>query len=242
MGAFSSMVQRDAVSLVAARPPAVAQRFSVANGAAEPRLDLQGNPSDCPFARLEAVRHPRAGYENASRLAFMVAVLVMLSAGTAGAQCLSWTELHAEDSLIELTISDPAMAGLRMWFVYVNPPALGRCTLGDERYDQVRRDLIEDPATRHVFWVGLEGDLIDLFRTERFFIIQTDRRLDIAGRVDLERATGQLQGGPRLTAEAFLIFEGLIDFAEPATIFYEGAFGNVPGEYWFLDKYVGASR
>lgn len=177
-----------------------------------------------------------------TRLAFVVAVLVMLGVGTAGAQCLPWTELHSEDSLIELAISDPGAAGLRMWFVYVNPPELGRCTLGDERYDEVRRDLIEDPATRHVFWVGLEGTLVDLFRTERFFIIQGNRRLDIAGRVDLKPATGQLQGGPRLSAEAFLIFEGPIDFAGPVTIFYEGAMGNVPGEYWFLEKYVGAAR
>ena len=41
----------------AGRPPAVAQRFSVANGAAEPRLDRQGNPSDCPFAALKGLRH-----------------------------------------------------------------------------------------------------------------------------------------------------------------------------------------
>ena len=177
---------------------------------------------------------------NTSKQIFLslVTVIVLFTGRVVFTECPTWDELYMDDSLIELTISDPSMAGLRMWFVYVNPPILGRCTLGHEPYNEVRESLLKDPSTQHLFWVGLEGDLLDLFRTERFYMIQGDRRLDVMRRLDLNLPTGLIQNGPSLSGEALLLFKGVIDFTEPVTIFYEGVMGSVPGEYWFSEKYV----
>ena len=177
---------------------------------------------------------------NTSKQIFLslVTVIVLFTGRVVFTECPTWDELYMDDSLIELTISDPSMAGLRMWFVYVNPPVLGRCTLGHEPYNEVRESLLTDPSTQHLFWVGLEGDLLDLFRTERFYMIQGDRRLDVMRRLDLNLPTGLIQNGPSLSGEALLLFKGVIDFTEPVTIFYEGVMGSVPGEYWFSEKYI----
>ena len=63
---------------------------------------------------------------NTSKQIFLslVTVIVLFTGRVVFTECPTWDELYMDDSLIELTISDPSMAGLRMWFVYVNPPIL----------------------------------------------------------------------------------------------------------------------
>ncbi len=47
------------------------------------------------------------------------------------AECLSWEELLAEESVIEVNTARRAT----MFVAYLNPPQLGVCLLGDEYYN-----------------------------------------------------------------------------------------------------------
>ena len=167
-------------------------------------------------------------------LAPLAAAVLLLAAGgrPARAQCPTWDDLRAAELLIDLTIADPNMAGLRLWLVYISPETLGRCTLGDARFETLSPALSAGD-NRHLFWIGAEGPALHLFRLERIYMIQSDRRLDVVESVELDTPAATLQGIPPLTAEAIVAVEGILDFAEPATIFYEGIMGAVPGEYWF---------
>ena len=162
----------------------------------------------------------------------LVVPLLAADARPARAQCPTWDDLRAAEHLIDLTISDPNMAGLRLWLVYVSPETLGRCTLGDARFEELSPTLAGGDD-RHLFWIGAEGPALHLFRLERIYMIQSDRRLDVVASVELETPAATLQGVPLLTAEAVVAVEGVLDFSEPATVFYEGVMGTVPGEYWF---------
>ena len=160
--------------------------------------------------------------------------LLVLNPHTATAQCPPWEELRKDESVIDLTISDPNMVGLRMWVVYVSLASLGRCTLGTELFETVTPELTAS-ENHHVFWIGAEGPALHLFRLERIYMIQGARRYDVINSIELDTPTAVLDGMPRLTAEALVTVEGLVDFTDPVTIFYEGEMGTVPGEYWFPD-------
>jgi len=171
----------------------------------------------------------------ARRLAIGLLAVALLMPSPAAAQCPTWDDLRANESLLDITISDPDMAGLRMWFVYVTPASLGRCTLGTTLFDTASTEL-SGAQERHLFWIGTEGPALHLFRLERIYMIQETRRYDLAGSLALDSPTTVLDGRPPLTAEALIAFEGAIDFNEPVTIFYEGIMGSVPGEYWFPES------
>ena len=177
----------------------------------------------------------------ARRLAIgLLAGIILLIPRPAAAQCPTWDGLLADESLLDITISAPQMAGLRMWFVYVTPATLGRCTLGDTLFDTASAEL-SGAQDRHVFWIGTEGPALHLFRLERIYMIQETRRYDMVGSLALDSPATVLNGKPPLTAEALIAFEGPVDFAEPVTVFYEGIMGSVPGEYWFPEN-LGSGR
>ena len=123
------------------------------------------------------------------------------------------------------------MAGLRMWFIYISSTSLGQCTLGAS-FETLTPELTNG-ENRHVFWIGAEGSALHLFRLNRLYMIQSDRRYNVIDSVELDLPTTVLQGVPGLTAEAIVAFEGIVDLNEPVTIFYEGIMGTVPAEYGF---------
>ena len=181
------------------------------------------------------MRRRRAPAQAAARLLpLFLAALLCGAVRPASAQCPTWSELRAAEGLVDLTISDPSNAGLRLWVVYVSPDTLGRCTLGGERFDGLTASM-GTGGSRHLFWIGTEGPALHLFLLERIYMIQVDRRLDVVDSVKLDTPSAILQGIPPLTAEAVVAIEGILDFSESATIFYEGIMGSVPGEYWFDD-------
>ncbi len=166
----------------------------------------------------------------ASRFLLTCALLTIYP-NNVSAQCPSWKQLRADESAIDLTISDPSMAGLRMWLIYISSASLGQCTLG-ATFETLTPELTTG-ENRHVFWIGAEGSALHLFRLNRLYMIQSDRRYDVVDSVELDLPTTVLQGVPGLTAEAVVAFEGIVDLNEPVTIFYEGIMGTVPVEYWF---------
>jgi hypothetical protein len=118
-----------------------------------------------------------------------------------------------------------------MWLIYVSPASLGQCTLGAS-FETLTPELTNG-ENRHVFWIGAEGSALNLFQLNRLYMIQSDRRYNVVDSIELDLPTTVLQGVPRLTAEAVVAFEGIVDLNEPVTIFYEGIMGTVPVEYWF---------
>ncbi len=151
--------------------------------------------------------------------------------------CPTWDQMVEEESVSQVIISNRRFVGLSMSFVYLNPPELGRCVLGEELYQQLERGLLKDGSETHVFWVGVGGTYVDLFRAERIYMVQGDKRFDLSlkGEIDVTTPAGTVEG---IRTQHLIMFDDAIDVAEPITIFYESGMGTYSGEYWLADKYV----
>lgn len=147
--------------------------------------------------------------------------------------CL-WDDLLDEESVSRVELRGRRSVSLSMFFIYVNPPELGACILGDDLYRTVSDDVLADEPNRHVFWVGVGGAFVDLFRAQRIYMIQGDRRFDVVS----TRTTKGAISNPTILVEILITLEGEIDFSEPVTIFYRSGMGTYSNEYWLPDKYL----
>ncbi len=155
--------------------------------------------------------------------------------GTLGivyADCPSWDDMLLDGSATQVVIGREDFVVMSLSFVYVNPPQLGVCVLGEALYNQVRDDLLTSEPDRHLFWVGLDGAYVDLFRTESISMLQEDEQFKVVS----SRITGKILV-PTLQSAVLISLQGEIDFSEPVTIFYETGMGTYSSEYWLPERY-----
>ncbi len=146
------------------------------------------------------------------------------------AECPTWEELLAEESVLEVNIARRAS----MFVGYVNPPQLGVCFLGESLYNQVSDKLIKKEPNRHFFWIGggHSLDMVDI--ATRTSMLQGDQEFyfDLATKLRGPRSF------PVIETEILVSLEGEIDFSDGVTIFFTGFRGNYSKEYWLPEKYL----
>ncbi len=147
------------------------------------------------------------------------------------AECPSWEELLAEESVTHVNISSRRY----MFLGYINPPQLGACFLGEQLYNQVREDLLENEPNRHLFWISVGGTSFDLLSlTGRISMLQGNQELYVVSAAGV----GFDSTVPRNHSEIIISLEGEMDFSEPVTIFFRGGRGTYSNEYWLPEKYL----
>ena len=146
------------------------------------------------------------------------------------AECLSWDELLAEESVIEVNIARRAT----MFVGYLNPPQLGVCFLGEDLYNQLSDTLLKNQPNRHFFWIGGNHSLDLVEIATRTSMLQGDEELyfDLATKLRGPRSF------PVIETEFLLSLEGELDFSEPVTIFFTAFRGIYSKEYWLPEKYL----
>lgn len=149
------------------------------------------------------------------------------------AECSTWDDMLSEGSATQVVIGRDDFVGLSLSFVYVNPPQLGVCVLGEALYHQVRNDLLTNEPDRHLFWVGIDGAYVDLFSVESISMLQEDQQFDVVS----SKITGKILV-PTLQSAVLVSLEGEIDFSEPVTIFYKTGMGTYSSEYWLPEKHL----
>ena len=147
------------------------------------------------------------------------------------AECPSWDELLAEESVIEVNIARRAT----MFVGYVNPSQLGVCFVGDDYYNELIVRLIKKQPNRHFFWIGGSHslDLVDTASRTSMLHEGEEFYFDLATMLKGPRSF------PGVETEFLLSFEGEIDFFEPVTIFFTPFRGGTYSkEYWLPEKYL----
>ena len=146
------------------------------------------------------------------------------------AECPTWEELIAEESIIEISLGRRES----LFIAYVNPPQLGVCFMDESFYNEVRENLIEKQGNRHFFWVGGDHSLDMVDSALRIYMLQGDREfhIDVAGKISGPRSF------PRVHTEFLISFEGELDLSDGVTIFFRGFRGTYSNEYWLPEKYL----
>ncbi|MCZ6484700.1 MAG: hypothetical protein O6826_03260 [Acidobacteria bacterium] len=147
------------------------------------------------------------------------------------AECLSWDELLAEESVIEVNIARRAT----MFVGYLNPPQLGVCFLGEDFYNIFIVRLVKEQPNRHFFWIGGPHslDLVDTASRTSMLHEGEEFYFDLATKLSGPRSF------PGIEIEFLLSFQGEIDFFEPVTIYFTPFMGGTfSKEYWLPEKYL----
>lgn len=149
------------------------------------------------------------------------------------ADCPSWDDMVTDGSAVQVVIGRDDLVGLSLSFVYVNPPQLGECFLGETLYNSVMEDLFKNESDRHLFWVGLDGAYVYLFDKRSIYMVQEDQQFDVSS----SRIVGKMMV-PAVQSAILVSLEGKIDFSEPVIIFYKTGMGTYSNEYWLPDRYL----
>ena len=150
--------------------------------------------------------------------------------GSVHAECPSWEELVAEESIIEVSVGRRAT----MFVAYVNPPELGVCFMDEDFYKDIREGLIESQSNRHFFWIGGSHELDMVDTSLRIYMLQEDREffVDVAGKITGPRSF------PVVHTEFLVSFQGELDMSDAVTVFFRGFRGTYSNEYWLPEKYL----
>lgn len=153
------------------------------------------------------------------------------------APCLSWEELLAEESISNIAIGGPNISvGILVSFIYLNPPDLGECVLGEEAYNTLTEKTLADRSEVHGFWVGASGPYASVFKAKNYYLVQADRRLDLVTEPMPAPAAG-VRLAPSTPVQHLLFFKGKLDISDPITIFFERGDATYSTEYWVDEKY-----
>jgi hypothetical protein len=146
------------------------------------------------------------------------------------AECPTWEELLADESVIEVSVARRSS----MFVAYVNPQQLGVCFMDEGFYNEVRENMIEPLNNRHFFWLG-GGHSLDMADTAlRVYMLQGDHEffVDVAGKITGPRSF------PHIHSEFLVSYEGDLDLSDGVTIFFRGFRGTYSNEYWLPEKYL----
>jgi len=150
--------------------------------------------------------------------------------------CLSWEDMIGEESISSIAIGGPGSnAGIVVSFIYINPPDLGECVVGDDTYERLNENVLQENI--HGFWVGASGQYASVFKAKDYYLVQADTRLSLATE-PAPAAPTLILGAPDSRAQYMVFFEGELNFEDPVTIFFQRGDATYSTEYWLDEKYV----
>ena len=154
--------------------------------------------------------------------------------GFSYAECPTWDDLLAEESVISVRIDRREAP---MFVGYINPPQLGVCLLGEDLYSRISA-LLKRMPNRHFFWIG-GGHSLDMTSVAtRTSMLQGGQELYF----DLATKVGGPRSFPPIETEILASLEGELDFLDGVTVFFTGFWGTYSSEYWLPEKYLAQSK
>ena len=152
-------------------------------------------------------------------------------------ECPSWEALLEEESISTVGIGaiGPGL-GISIAFVYLNPPALGQCVLGEQVYEELLQGTLQDRSQTHAFWVAASGPYASAFKAEDHYLVQANNKLELSA-VRPSVAAQPIAGAPQIKVQYLAFFRGTLDLRDPVTIFFQRGDGTYGTEYWLHEKY-----
>ncbi len=166
-----------------------------------------------------------------------VALALLVNAAVAEEHpCLSWEDMLAEDSISNVGIGGPGgKTGILVSFIYINPPGLGECVVGEDAYGRLKADTLQENI--HGFWVGASGQYASVFKPKDYYLVQADTKLSLTAE-PTPTTPSLIAGAPDSRAQYLVFFEGELNLEDPITIFFQRGDATYSTEYWLEEKYV----
>ena len=146
------------------------------------------------------------------------------------AQCPDWDEMLAEGSLVQIEAVLRDEIDLTLSVVYLNPPRLGSCALGNMLFDGLDSNLLSAGPPAHGFWVGVSGRSADEFAPEQLWVVQGDQELGLSLKGEFDTAT-RLSGMGEFAAQYLVVYGAEIDPSQPMRLIYISRIGPVSEPY-----------
>ena len=151
-------------------------------------------------------------------------------------RCLSWQDMLAEESISNIGIGGPGgREGILVSFIYINPPGLGECVVGEDAYGRLKETTLQKNI--HGFWVGASGQYASVFKPKDYYLVQADTKLSLAAE-PAPTTPSVVAGAPNSRAQYLVFFEGELNFDDPITIFFQRGDATYSAEYWLDEKYL----
>ena len=146
------------------------------------------------------------------------------------AQCPDWHEMLAEGSLVQIEVVLRDEIDLTLSIVYLNPPRLGSCALGDALFDGIDSNLLSAGPPAAGFWVGVSGRSADEFEPEQLWVVQGDTEMGLSLKGEYDAVT-RLSTMSELAAQYLVVYGHEIDPAQPMRLIYISSIGPVSTPY-----------
>ena len=95
-------------------------------------------------------------WRTAAAVAGLIAALA-LAPDHAAAQCPSWEDMLGDGSLVQIEAILRDEIDLTLSIVYLNPPRLGACALGEVLFEGLDANLLSAGPPVQAFWIGVSG-------------------------------------------------------------------------------------
>lgn len=160
----------------------------------------------------------------------------LFDASVAGAQCPDWDQMRDDGSVVEIEAVLRDEIDLTLSLVYLNPPGLGACALGEALFDGLDSGLLRAGPPAEAFWVGISGRSTGDFVPEQLWVVQGDRELGLSlkGEYDVETRLSSLQD---FEQQYLVVYGEALDPTEPMRLIYISSIGPVSTEYRLPSRY-----
>jgi hypothetical protein len=161
-----------------------------------------------------------------------IALVVTLTVvpGRAVAQCQSWEDMLAEGSLVQIEAILRDEIDLTLSLVYLNPPRLGSCALGEALFEGLDSNLLSAGPPVQAFRVGVSGRSADQFSPEQLWVVQGEKELGLSLKAEFDTET-RLGRMIEFAAEYIVFYNEEIDRSLPMRLIYISSIGPVSEVY-----------
>jgi hypothetical protein len=171
----------------------------------------------------------------AAAVAALTAALA-LAPDRAAAQCPSWDDMLADGSLVQIEAILRDEIDLTLSILYLNPPRLGACALGEVLFEGLESNLLSAGPPVQAFWIGVSGRSAEEFAPEQMWLIQGENELGLSLKAafDAETRIGKMHD---LDAQHLVFYEHEIEPAQPMRLIYISSIGPVSESYQVAPAY-----
>ncbi|TDI25740.1 MAG: hypothetical protein E2P06_04115 [Acidobacteria bacterium] len=170
------------------------------------------------------------GATKAVSAAIALVVTLTVVPGRAVAQCPSWEDMLAEGSLVQIEAILRDEIDLTLSLVYLNPPRLGSCALGEALFEGLDSNLLSAGPPVQAFWVGVSGRSADQFSPEQLWVVQGEKELGLSLKAEFDTET-RLGRMIEFAAEYIVFYNDEIDRSLPMRLIYISSIGPVSEVY-----------